>query len=35
MMLVEYTVMEFKRQQEKNNNNGGGGGAPKTEEMVR
>ena len=36
MFLVEYTIMELKRQQEKENNNqGGGGGAPEQQQMAR
>ena len=33
MMLLEYAVMELKRQQD--NNNGGGGGAPPSQTMAR
>ena len=35
LMLVEYTVMERRRQQERNNRNQGGDGAPGNAEMAR
>jgi len=35
MMLIEFTVMEMRRQNDKNNNGGGGGGTPANQEMAR
>ena len=35
MMLIEFTVMEYRRQQQKDNGGGGGGQPPKGKEMER